>query len=98
MQQFVGPQPQHVAIGGRHPLQAPIGGNLLPAGASNSCPIPPHAGDQLAGESDQVVGPQAAVDQPVALGRIVARIQIVLIQDLEGDFAGSTATGHGGRD
>ncbi len=94
VQQLVGPQPEHVAIGGRHPLEAPMGGNLLDQGVQLR-PLPPHAGDQLAGERSQVVAAQAAVDELIAVGRVVTRIQIVLVEDLEGDFSCSAAAGHG---
>jgi hypothetical protein len=54
-----------------------------------------NAFDQVAGERRQIVGAQAALDQLVADRGISARIEIVLVQNLERDFPCSTATCHG---
>ena len=92
--QLVGPQPQDVPVGGRHPLQAPMGGGLLEQGVQ-LLPMLPHAGHQLPREAAEVVAPQAALDELIAHRRVAAGIQVVLVEDLEGDFPGSAAAGHG---
>ena len=55
MEDFVGPQAEHVAIGGGHAVQAPVGGGLLDP-LVQLLAVLAHAGHQFAGEGGQVLG------------------------------------------
>ncbi len=46
----------------------------------------PHAGHQIAGESRQLLGNQTPLDQPVADRRVIAGIQVILIEHLKSHF------------
>ena len=60
IQNFVGPQPQHVAIGGRHAVQAPIVGRLRQQ-LVEFRPIAAHAGHQRPGRTRSARRPQAVL-------------------------------------
>jgi hypothetical protein len=96
VQDFKGPHPQHVAVGGGHPLQAPVVGRAGQQGIELR-PIAADARDQRPGEIDQFRGVQPIeprAEEAIGLARIVSGIQVVLKQHLQGDFACPAAATH----
>jgi hypothetical protein len=53
-----------------------------------------HSGHQVASKCDQIIRLKPLLDQLVGNRRVVARIQIVLIENLKRNFAGSATAGH----
>ena len=87
------PETQHVAIGGGHPLQAPVVGRPGQQRVQLAA-IAAHAGHQRTGELDQLSNRKRDCRNSSATPGFCAGIQIVLVEDLQGDFTCSTASGH----
>jgi len=56
--------------------------------------VSPDTSDQRPAELAQVVRGQPGVDKTIAHGGIDLFVEIVLIQDLQGDLSGATTTEH----
>jgi len=94
VEDFVGAEPDHVAVGGRDPLQAPVGGRLFDQGIY-FLRVPTYPGNQPLGELYEVIRTQPAADPRIGFDRITRRIQIVPVQKLEGDLSCLAASNHG---
>jgi hypothetical protein len=91
-QEFKGTQPQDVAIGSRHALQAPIRGTLGQQ-PIELVPVSADAGHERLGKFDELpVATQTPPQKSVGLRHRMGRIQIVLVDNLQGNFTRSASS------
>ena len=93
IQDFIGPETEHVAVRRRHPLEAPVIGRLRQQRIEFAS-IPPDAGHERAGKIDQFIRTQPRAEESLGHFRGHTRIDVVLIQDLKDHFSCSTAARH----